>query len=266
MTETPDTAPEDAYDYGELLIVQHASHTGPAGLTQVLDARADQRPWRLVDLGADAPFPGLDEARGILVLGGPMGVTDTDEHPWLSEEIAVLRDARDRGIPVFGICLGAQLLGDALGGTVAPRDVPEIGFLPLMRTEAAQDDPVFAGWADGSAAAFLHADEVVQLPDGAEPMLAGSDGVPAWRAADGRSYAVQFHPEVDAAQLAVWADRDSNRDRFEAAGVDPDAFAAEAQRRDAHLRAAGLSLVGRWLDQVIGADDPDPKRGRRARG
>lgn len=263
MTETPDG--EDGFDYGELLVVQHAGHTGPSALTRVLDAR-DERPWRLVDLGAGAAFPALDDARGILVLGGPMGVADTDEHPWIDDEIEVLREARDRSIPVFGICLGVQLLGTALGGAVSRRDVPEIGFLPLTRTEAAQDDPVFAGWPDGAATAFLHADEVVELPAGAEPMLDGSDGVAAWRAEDGVSYGVQFHPEVDAAQLATWADRGDNRSRFEAAGVEPDAFAAEARRRDPFLKAVGLSLVGRWLDQVVGADDPDPARGRRARG
>lgn len=263
MTETPDG--DEGFDYGELLVVQHAGHTGPSALTPVLDAR-DERPWRLVDLGAGAAFPELDDARGILVLGGPMGVADTDEHPWIEDEVEVLRDVRDRSIPVFGICLGVQLLGTALGGSVSRRGVPEIGFLPLTRTEAAQDDPVFAGWPDGAAAPFLHADEVVQLPDGAEPMLDGSDGVAAWRAADGVSYGVQFHPEVDAAQLATWADREDNRSRFEAAGVDPDAFAAEARRRDPFLKAVGLSLVGRWLDQVVGADDPDPARGRRARG
>lgn len=264
MTETPDG--EDTFDYGELLVVQHASHTGPSALTRVLDARGDRRNWRLVDLGAGAAFPELDDVRGILVLGGPMGVADRDEHPWIEDELEVLQRAGDRSIPVFGICLGVQLLGTALGGRLERRGAPEIGFLPLRRTEAAADDEVFAGWADGSVAVFLHQDEVVELPDGAEPMLEGSDGVAAWRAPDGISYGVQFHPEVDAAQLASWAGREENRSRFDAAGVDPDAFVAEAQRRDRFLQATGLSLIGRWLDQVVGADDPDPKRGRRARG
>lgn len=263
MTETSDR--DDGFDYGELLVVQHAAHTGPSALTPVLDAR-DRRPWRLVDLGAGAPFPDLDDTRGILVLGGPMGVADRDDHPWIDDELEVLREADRRSIPVFGICLGVQLLGTALGGAVARREVPEIGFLPLTRTEEARDDAVFAGWPDGAAAAFLHQDEVTDLPAGATPMLNGSDGVAAWRAPDGVSYGVQFHPEVDGAQLGGWVDREEHRPHFTAARVDPDAFAAEAQRRDPFLRAVGLSLVGRWLDQVVGADDPDPKRGRRARG
>ncbi len=263
MTETPDG--DDTFDYGELLVLQHADHTGPSTLTPVMDARGDRRAWRLVDLGAGAPIPELDDVRGILVLGGPMGVADTARHPWIDRELEILVDAGDREIPVFGICLGVQLLGTALGGTVEERDVPEIGLLPLTRTEAAHDDVVFAGWPDGAAAVFVHDDEVTRLPEGAEPMLDGSEGVAAWRAPDGVSYGVQFHPEVDAAQLAGWAERDESRSRFKAAGVDPDAFVAEARRRDRFLQAVGRSLIGRWLDQVVGADDPDPKRGRRAR-
>lgn len=259
------TEPED-FDYGELLVVQHAAHTGPAALSEVLDTRAGRRPWRLVDLGAGAPFPSLDRTRGILVLGGPMGVRDRGEHPWIDGEIATLREAQDRGIPLFGICLGVQLLGEAFGGRVKPRDVPEIGFIPLTRTPAGSEDQVFAGWPDGAMAAFVHDDEVVELPEGAEPMLGGSEGVPAWRAADGMSYGVQFHPEVDAAQLAAWVEREGSRERFQRAGVDRDAFAEEARRRERFLLATGLSLVGRWIDAVVGRDDPDPVRGRRARG
>ncbi|MDP9023601.1 MAG: type 1 glutamine amidotransferase [Actinomycetota bacterium] len=261
MTEPP----EPEYDYGETLVVQHVEMAGPSALTQVLDARAATRPWRLVDVSAGAPFPDLDDVRGIVVLGGSMGVHDTADHPWLEGEIAGLRAALRRGVPLFGICLGVQLLGAILGGEVRARGVPEIGFVPLERTAEGRDDPVFAGWPDGAATLFIHDDEVVRLPDGAVATLTGSDGVAAWRAPDGLSYGVQFHPEVDAAQVAAWCSEPRNRIRFERAGVDPDALAAEADRREPYVRAVGLALVGRWLDAVVGRDDPDPSRGRRAR-
>ncbi|MGH3442903.1 MAG: type 1 glutamine amidotransferase [Nitriliruptorales bacterium] len=257
------TEPEE-YDYGELLVIQHAEHTGPAALTEVLDTRAGRRPWRLVDLGAGAPFPSLDRVRGIVVLGGPMGVRDREEHPWIDAEIAAIQEAQEHEIPLFGICLGVQLLGEALNGRVETRDLPEIGLIALTRTEAGSADPVFAGWPDGASALFLHDDEVVALPDGAEPMLEGSDGVAAWRSPDGVSYGAQFHPEVDAAQAAAWLAREDNRERFARVGVDPDDFVEETRRRERFLLAAGLSLVGRWIDAVVGRNDPDPVRGRRA--
>ncbi|MFN2557573.1 MAG: type 1 glutamine amidotransferase [Nitriliruptorales bacterium] len=255
----------DGYDYGELLVFQHAVQTGPSALTEVLDARAGRRPWRLVDLRGGAVVPSLDRSRGIVVLGGPMGAHDRDEHPWLEHEVEILTTAKDAGIPLFGICLGAQLLAVVFGGEVAPRETPEIAFVSLTRSEAGRSDPVFAGWPDGAATVFMHDDEIVSLPAGAREMLEGQDGAAAWRAPDGHSYGVQFHPEVEAAQVAAWSQRGDKQARFAAAGVDPAAFATEASRRSPFLRAVGLSLVGRWVDLVVGRDDPDPKRGRRAR-
>ncbi len=258
------------FDYGELIVLQHAVRTGPSALTEVLDARAHQRPWRLVDVGAGAPPPDLERVRGAIVLGGPMGVPDRDEHPWMAAELELLTTLQQRGVPTFGICLGSQLLATALGGRVERRANPEVGYLPLTRTEDAADDPVFAGWPDGSAQLLLHEDEVVELPDGAVAMLDGSDGVAAWRTPREGSYGVQFHPEVDAAQVATWLADQQHRDHCEAVGVDPDALAEEARRRDRFHRAAGLSLIGRWIDAVVGADDPDPiraaQRARRAAG
>ncbi|HEX2026591.1 MAG TPA: type 1 glutamine amidotransferase [Nitriliruptorales bacterium] len=265
MTEPEREQEEDGFDYGETLVVQHATATGPSALTEVLDARAGRRPWRLVDVASGAPFPSLDSARGIILLGGPMAVGDSKAHPWLAGEQEAVAAALQREIAVFGICLGAQLLASVLGGEVGSRAVPEVGFLPLERTEVGRTDRVFAGWADGAATLFFHDDEVVRMPVGAETMLVGSDGTSAWRAPDGRSYGVQFHPEVDAAQVAAWCSTDHNRDRCHRAGVDPDALAVEAQRRDRFVRAVGLTLVGRWLDAVVGHGDPDPTRGRRAR-
>ncbi len=255
----------DAYDYGETVVIQHAAHTGPSALGEVLDARAGRRPWRLVDMDGGAPPPSLEGVRGVLVLGGPMGVADADAYPWMGRELTFLREAVERDVPVFGICLGCQLLAVALGGEVNRRERPQAGHVPLHRTEAAADDPVFAGWPDGASQLFLHEDSVTRLPGDATVMLEGADGVSAWRAADGTAYGVQFHPEVTGAQIAAWCEREATRAKVEAAGIDHQAFATEAERRDRFTLATGLSLVGRWLDAVVGRGDPDPTRGRRAR-
>ena len=236
---------------GELLVLQHDAVTGPGTLTAVLEGRRTTRPWRLVDVAADG-IPALDEGTpGILVLGAPRSVVEPDTIPWLDDELDLLRAAVDAEVPVFGICLGAQLLAIALGGEVTRREVPEVGFLPLERTLGAHDDEIFAGWPDGARALLLHEDEVTRLPDGAVEMLHGGDGHPAWLTADGRSYGVQLHPEVDADTLETWLARDDFQAILAAAGVEVDAFVEEARRRDRFTRAAGVSLVGRWIDGVV---------------
>lgn len=241
--------PADPPTAAELLVLQHDALTPPAGLAALLDSRRGRRPWRLVDLGGGDPVPALDGVVGLLVLGGPMGVGDADRHPWMADELALLRDAVAAELPVLGICLGAQLLATALDGRVAPRETPEIAFVPLARTEAARDDAVFAGWPDGTAALLFHQDQVEELPAAAEPMLGGADGVPAWRV--GSAHAVQFHPEIDAALLACWLDQPLFREELGRAGVDADGLLEACRARERFLRATGLSLVGRWLDGVV---------------
>lgn len=259
MTET------DTYDYGELLVLQHDEAVGPSALTRVLDGRAHRRPWHLIDVAAGVPEPDVERVRGVIVLGGRMGVPDASEHPWMVDELDLLRDVHALDVPILGICLGAQLLAAALGGDVVRREEPEIGFVPLERTDEGREDPVFAGWPDGSPALLMHEDEVVELPPGATPMLDGADGVPAWRAPGEGTYAVQFHPEVDAETVAAWLREEPLRSRCAEADTDPEVLTEEVERRERFHLAVGLSLVGRWVDAMVGAGDPDPRRGRRAR-
>lgn len=242
----------DDYDYGELLVLQHDDEVGVSELARSLDGRAGRRPVRTVRPRDGDPLALDDAVAGVLVLGSFASVVDPP--PWAVDEQTLIREAVEAGTPVFGICLGSQQLAAARGGAVRRRDRPEVGCLPLTRTEAATDDPVFAGWPDGASALFLHEDEPV-LPEDGEPMLTGSDGVAAWRAAE-HAYGVQFHPETGADQLRTWLDRTETVEVLGSAGVDPDRFEVDVERREPILLAAGLALVGRWLDAVVGRDDP----------
>src|SRR5579862_2188035 len=90
--------------------------------------------------------PDAADAAGLIFMGGPMSVND--DLPWLPIEIAAIQQAVQRGIPVLGICLGAQLIARALGARVYPNLVKEIGWSNLEWTEAARDDPLFAGFRE----------------------------------------------------------------------------------------------------------------------
>jgi len=257
----------DDHDFGRLLVLQHSDAVSLGQIKPMLDERATRRPWNLVNLGAAEPVPSLDpDIRGILVLGGFMSVLDGTAHAWLRDEVALLRKAGDAEVPVLGICLGAQLLGVAHGGQVTHRDVAEIGLFRLRSVDA--DDPLAAGWPTDGLVLLSHADEVTTLPPDATPILASGDGTktsatPAWRIG-GKVHAVQFHPEADAALLRAWIEYGRLGERAMAAGVDPDALLAELERSERFVRAAGLGLVGRWLDAIVGRGDPSPRKHRKA--
>ena len=234
----------------ELVVLTHTAGAGPSAFTEVLDARTSIAPWRCIDVPAGDPLPDVrEEVAGLVVMGGTMSAVDPTRHPWMPPELDLLRRAVETEVPVLAVCLGAQLLGQACGGQVVRRDVPEVGFLPLDRTDEGRADPVVAGWPDGARTLFIHEDEVVSLPPDAQLVLSGSDGVPAWRL--GSALAVQFHPEVTAAQLASRVDGGLLDDLLARAAVDPDALVDEAQRRDRFTVPLGRALVGRFLDGPV---------------
>jgi GMP synthase (glutamine-hydrolysing) len=233
----------------EVVVLQHHPQAGPSAFTDVLDGRRELLPWRLVDVAGGDGLPEVGDLAGLLVMGGAMGVPDADQHPWMKGEQELLRDAVAAEVPVLGICLGAQLLAAALGGEVERRETPEVGYLPLARTEAGRDDGVAAGWPDGAVTLFLHEDEVTRLPEGAVPLLEGSDGWAAWSV--GSAHAVQAHPEVTAEQLQTWLELEQLAGLLRAAGTDAELLAEEARRRSRFSVPQGRALVGRWLDGPV---------------
>jgi GMP synthase (glutamine-hydrolysing) len=237
----------------EVLVLNHHPETGPAGFQQVLDDRVGLVPWRTIDLAEGGTLPTeLDEVAGVVVLGGPMSVTRPDEHAWMPDELGFLRRVVDTDLPVLGICLGAQLLGAALGGQVAARQTPRAAFTAFRRTAAGTSQEVTAGWPDGAAALLFHEDEVVRYPDGAQPLLTGPDGeVAAWGV--GSALAIQAHPEVTPEQLARWLEEATLAELVTRAGVDPIALLDEAARRERFSVPLGRALIGRFLDGPVRA-------------
>lgn len=224
-----------------LLVLRHDPLAGPDLLVPPLDGRAEQLPWRQHDLSQDPAVPALDGVAGVLVLGGTMGVHDDD--PWLEPERALLVEAIAAGVPTFGICLGAQQLGLALGGTVERLPETNITLPGLTRTGAGREHEVLAGWPDGAPAVFHHDDAVTTLPDGASVLLEGAAGVTAaWCDESDTAVAVQFHPEVGPATVRGWE---------EARGDVREDYLADVEASAPFIRAAGVSLVLRWVDTRV---------------
>lgn len=139
------------------------------------------------------PLPAHDEYDFLAIMGGPMNIYEHDRFPWLVEEKAFIRQAIDCGKIVLGVCLGAQLISDVLGGPVTRNRHREIGWFPVRLTEAARQSPL-AAWPDEVLAFHWHGDTFAIAP-GAR-LLASSDACPhqAFLWGD-RVVGLQFHIE-----------------------------------------------------------------------
>lgn len=200
------------------LIIRHAApETLGANFTAVLsDAGFELQELPVFAAAPDFahfPAPGLAEITLIIALGGPMSAND--EFPALRRERDYLKEAVARGLPVFAVCLGAQLLAVALGGSVEPTGGYQFGLRRLSVTAAGAADPVF-GKITAPLVPTLHG-ECFSIPDGAVNLAEGyilcRDG--SYRKINmayryGNSYAFQFEPQLTLDELKVW-----NRELFD---------------------------------------------------
>jgi len=191
------------------LVVQHTEHESPGRLGDwlaesgvLLDVRTPYHGDRL---------PGLGGFSALVVMGGPMGAYDDGEAPWLPATRDLLREATGAGLPVLGICLGAQLLAAALGGQVRRgAEGPEIGPGLVAKRDVGADDRLFRPVPFTPDVVHWHWDEIAGLPHAAT-LLASSTRYPnqAFRVGE-HAWGLQFHVETTPAMVRRWAAADAD--------------------------------------------------------
>jgi GMP synthase-like glutamine amidotransferase len=181
-----------------LTIVQHEPDDPPGSIAVALDALGVPYEVRRVDRGDELPASPAD-TRGLISLGGAMHVTQQHEYPFLAAEIKLMRRMVHEGAPVWGICLGAQLLAVAAGGDAYRRKRPEIGWTAI---EKVADDPLLHHIVSPFVAFNWHAYSC-KLPPTGHLVARCGDGVQVFRAG-GRAWGTQFHPEIDAEMAPHW--------------------------------------------------------------
>jgi GMP synthase-like glutamine amidotransferase len=161
--------------------------------------------WDAVELDAGESIPDLRRYDLLVAMGGPMDVWEEDAHPWLRSEKEAIREwVTDLGRPFLGICLGHQLLAEALGGTVSPMARPEVGIAEVELTPLGQRDPIFAGFAARVETFQWHGAEISRIPNGAE-VLASNAASPVQAMRWGRhAYGFQYHMEITGETVTDW--------------------------------------------------------------
>jgi GMP synthase (glutamine-hydrolysing) len=189
----------------KIYILQHHPVENLANIADALEGAA--LAWQYVRVDEGQPVPSsMKGAGGLIVLGGPMGVYQTDRYPWLRDEMRLIEDAMKSNLPVLGICLGAQILAATLGAKVErnPKG-KEIGWHPIRLSDSAKDDRLMRGLPASITPFHWHGD-IFEVPPGATS-LASSDKTPCqvFRHGD-KAYGLQFHFEVTREGVAAMAD------------------------------------------------------------
>ncbi len=172
--------------------LQHVAFEGPAALAGWAAGRGN--PTATTALFDGEPLPPLDKFDWLVVLGGPMNIYEEEAHPWLVAEKRLIKQAVEGGKVVLGICLGAQLIADALGAEVRPGACKEIGWFPVSLTPEAAALPVFAGLPAEFEAFHWHGD-TFDVPPGAVAAAASRACANQAFVWGGRVVGLQFHLE-----------------------------------------------------------------------
>lgn len=229
------------------LAIVHQLDAGPGVFADSVRARGvelDQ--WLRPE--ADSPPRTLEHYDAALVFGGAMHADHEELHPWLQEEKATLRHLLERGVPLLGVCLGAQLIAEAAGAPPRPANEPEIGWYGVDVTADGADDPLLGPLAPRFEAFQWHSYEF-PLPPGATPLARSATCLQAYRLGDS-TWGIQFHAEVTREDVETWIDDYRSDEDAVRIGLDPD----ELRRRTRHAigkwNALGRGLCERFLDAI----------------
>lgn len=233
-----------------VLAIVHQEDAGPGVFAEAIAAAGAELDRWLVTEAAAAPAEPLGYD-AVLTLGGAVHADQVERHAWLGQEVELLGELLVRGTPLLGLCLGGQLLAAAAGAPARRAARPEIGWHPVELTAEGAADPLLGPLAPRFESFQWHSYEF-PLPPGAIALARSEVCLQAARLG-AAAWALQFHPEVGAADARDWIDDYRSDPDAVAIGIDPAALRAETEAKIANFNALGRDLCRRWLDLAAGA-------------
>ncbi len=230
------------------LVLQHVAVEGPGALGSYLEARG----WKLetAALYEGARLP--EDAHGyqaVIVMGGPMGVYDEAEYPFLRDEHQFLTRVLAQGVPLLGICLGSQLLAKALGARVYRNPQKEIGWYTVDLTPAGTTDPLFVGLTSPVPVFQWHGD-AFDIPAGATPLASSAlCANQAFRYGD-RVYGLLFHLELTPAIIHSWLKAFHDELVSLRGTIDPERIVVEMSHRFVGYQQVGARVFAHLIERV----------------
>lgn len=195
----------------------------------------------------DLAHRSIKNADLVIVLGGPIGVYETDAYPFLTDEIALLEYRLSRELPTLGICLGSQLMAKALGSHVFKGPIKEIGWGPVALTEQGASSCLDALQDDDAAVLHWHGDSF-DLPSGASRLASNQNYDNQAFAYGHNALALQFHLEADPRQLEEWYV--GHAVELAVAGISVTDLRAQTLRHSHSLGLRAERVFGHWLRQI----------------
>ncbi len=188
-------------------------------------------------------WPDLLSFDVVVVMGAPYAAYDDERiGNWLLPQVQKMREVHNTGIPIMGICFGGQLMSRVLGGTVSRSPRAELGWFEI---ESVDESLVPRGpWFQ------YHWDRFTFPPGSTE--IARNELCPQ-AYVFGRTFGMQFHPEIDLHVLDMWLAMEGGVAEVEAEGVDVEALRKQTKSLELESNQRGFDLVDQFLDRVATA-------------
>jgi GMP synthase (glutamine-hydrolysing) len=231
---------------GKVLVIRNDVNEGAGQLGRLISMRGYDQ---LELLGWETDYTSLNPANfsGLVVLGGAQAAYETDTYPYLADEIELIRAFLDAGLPIVGLCLGAQLLATALGGKVRQNDQKELGWFEITITGDGKKDALMKHHPANAPAFHFHGDYFDMPPDCVNLASSALTQCQLFRCKD-NVYGFQYHVEVDYPLIEVMCL--NNQGYMADNGVDAEAVVNQSIGMiDDYIIRSG-NILNAWLDKL----------------